>query len=97
MKRITVSLDNNIYSMLRKFQAKLIGVTEEEWSLASVVNFVLLMGFMTPDYIPDSLKNEFYTDLFNRFYRSKEIIDEEAERDRVINEIMKKLEKAWQK
>lgn len=97
MKRITVSLDNNIYSMLRKFQAKLIGVTEEEWSLASAVNFVLLMGFLTPDYIPDSLKNEFYTDLFNRFYRSKKIIDEEAERDRVINEIMEKLEKAWQK
>ncbi|RLI47605.1 hypothetical protein DRO69_00190 [Candidatus Bathyarchaeota archaeon] len=88
--RITITIDDYIYSWLRGLQGRLISETKEDWSFTTVVNMVLVAGIAAPMFI-DPKKEEEFWDIIHSFVKDKKItLETEAIVDKVIEELILK-------
>ena len=88
--RITITIDDYIYSWLRGLQGRLISETKEDWSFTTVVNMVLAAGIAAPMFI-DPKKEEEFWDIIHSFVKDKKIaLETEAIVDKVIEELILK-------
>jgi hypothetical protein len=94
MPRVTVTINDQVYEILRDVQGRFISSTKEEWSFTTVVNMVLLAGLLAPVYMDLKLEDEFWDMIWSFLEDEKVKLDTEAIIDQVAEKIFQLFEKS---